>query len=236
VRFTVGNRYTFIRTLFAPKEPGAFKGRLYQPWQDVLEGIEVISLDCVEHHKVPWDQDPNGEKTADGFVFRDLEGRTWHNQYPTACYGQLDDTNDRVVFLHFETEEVFEMESKDIVTIGENGERMVTPGKVKRGADGGMVVRDQAKMDAFESYFWNARMTLASSVLEVVYRAIHSTRDGIPQGYKNELQVYLDQLLSAIKSCTGEIVSFSPVRFRNKEGVERVAENLWDATLSQSAN
>lgn len=46
-------------------------------------------LSVVEHHKVAWDQNPNGAKEHNGFILKDSDGNVYHNQYPTAAYGQM---------------------------------------------------------------------------------------------------------------------------------------------------
>jgi hypothetical protein len=53
-------------------------------------------LTVKEHHKVrsEW-QEETEEATCDGFILADKEGNRFHNQYPTASYGQVTDTADR---------------------------------------------------------------------------------------------------------------------------------------------
>lgn len=104
-RYNVGQKYLFVRTVFHCIDPDDMQAkwvRLYMPWLHKLDRVEFLILECIEHHKVAWDQDPNGEKKYDGFVFRRVggnyeRGNIWCNQYPHAAYGQLDDSNDRLI-------------------------------------------------------------------------------------------------------------------------------------------
>lgn len=111
MRFNVGEKLFFVRVDYKPGE-ASFFNTLYMPWRgDTLNSIKVIQLEVIEHHKVPWDQDPKDEPRYDGFVMKEVtkdgHGDIFHNQYPDACYGQLDDTNDRVVFRQPYCEEEF---------------------------------------------------------------------------------------------------------------------------------
>ena len=95
MRYQIGETHYFVDVRFDPVEPRA---AIFRPWKDHLKEIVLYELRCLEHHKVAWDQDPHGEKKHDGFVFLDeTENRRWTNQYPTASYGQLDDSADRRV-------------------------------------------------------------------------------------------------------------------------------------------
>lgn len=102
MRFQLQMLYFFIRIQF---EPGSARfGSLYLPWEDKLTSLRILSAKCIEHHKVPGEWDDVIQ--YDGFVFEETDdcvmpghpyvaGRRWHNQYPRASYGQLDDSNDR---------------------------------------------------------------------------------------------------------------------------------------------
>lgn len=92
-RFTVGEAVVFVHIDFVP---GRMRfGTRYFPWEDELREIKVVRLTCKEHHTVPgeWDDKPQ----HDGFVFMDDNGEVWHNQYPAAVYGQLDDSQNWIV-------------------------------------------------------------------------------------------------------------------------------------------
>lgn len=94
-RYTVGEKVLFMRVDFNRNRP-AWTGVEYHPWEDELKGVSIIALKCKEHHVVPgdWDNKPQ----YDGFVFHDVQGRIWNNQYPRASYGQLDDSGNYKVF------------------------------------------------------------------------------------------------------------------------------------------
>lgn len=92
MRYNPGTKELFIHIAFTPMYPSFFS--LYKPWQDKLERIEIIQLTCVEHHKVKWGyaEDIPENYTSDGYVFKDGDGYRWLNQYPTADFGQIDDS------------------------------------------------------------------------------------------------------------------------------------------------
>lgn len=89
MRYNVGSVYPFIKVEFQASEPRF--GNLYLPWCDTLKEIKVQLLECTAHHKVRSShEEESAEPTCDGFVFRNLETQeNWHNQYPTASYGQI---------------------------------------------------------------------------------------------------------------------------------------------------
>jgi len=78
-----------------------FVNPTFVPWTDKLLGIEFEVLTVTEHHKVAWDQDPEGEKKYDGYLLKSADGRGWVNQYPTADYGQVTDRADYLFDKHF---------------------------------------------------------------------------------------------------------------------------------------
>lgn len=94
MRYTPGQKVPFIKVDFTPAERNLFR-RPYFPWCDTLNSIEMRLLVCVEHHKVPGDWED--EVKYDGFIFKDMEGKEWYNQYPRASYGQLDDSQNTTV-------------------------------------------------------------------------------------------------------------------------------------------
>ena len=62
---------------------------------DEVMGICIELLKCVSHHKVSSScSGPNDDKTHDGFIFENNDGVVYHNQYPYAAYGQLNDSAD----------------------------------------------------------------------------------------------------------------------------------------------
>lgn len=91
MRYEIGETVYAIRINF---EASSFRFHsLYCPWLgDKLSGLEIKKLVVKEHHKVAWDQDENNEKKYDGYILEDETGKIWYNQYPTANFGQLDDS------------------------------------------------------------------------------------------------------------------------------------------------
>ncbi len=220
MRFTVGQTYTFTRTLFTHGN-GSY-GSKYIPWADSFVAIQTVNLLCKEHHKVT-----NGwtdVKDCDGFIFIDpITNDVFHNQYPHASYGQLDDTNDRVVFLHEEDNVVFETDES---------------GKVLHDADGKAVVKDQLALARLHSYF-DYRMTLATTELSSIYRALHKDKRGNFSGdyeltkvQSNLLQAHLDNVISSVQAVSGKTVSFGPVEMTKLDGEVITLDKLWRATLA----
>lgn len=198
LRFTVGEVYWFARTLYTnkPMKESSFAS-IYMPWYHDLDKIEFLPLLCKEHHKVAWDQDPKEEKTCDGFIFVSPtdENDIWYNQYPSACYGQLDDTNDRVVFKHYETSELFVLDEAGNVK-GDNGQMMKLPGS-------------EAKWEYFESTFWQSRFTLASTMLSNLDRAISPPgrkQSGLDDEKLKQLEVYQAVFIARWEEASGKKV------------------------------
>lgn len=198
LRFTVGEVYWFARTLYTNKDPKlpTFTS-LFMPWLHNLDKIEFLPLLCKEHHKVAWDQDPKSEKTCDGFVFVSPTDETdiWYNQYPKASYGQLDDTNDRVVFKHYENAELFVLDESGEVVKEADGKMMKLPGS-------------EAKWKYFESTFWDSRFTLASTMLTTLDRAVSRDADVAALGEEkvNQLKVYHALFISKWEEASGKKV------------------------------
>jgi hypothetical protein len=76
------------------RQPFIF-GELEKPSQ-----IDIVELTVTEHHKVSSDWDEQDKKNYDGYKLQDDKGQVWHNQYPTASYGQTTDTADRMFEIH----------------------------------------------------------------------------------------------------------------------------------------
>jgi len=118
MRFQIGQQILFINVKYHKKNNVSVSfGSLFDPRIHELEDIEVKILTVKEHHKVPSCYEPNGEKKYDGFIFtekvKDYKEQLWHNQYPTAVYGQLSDINDRTVRRYLD---LTEQEIKDWYT------------------------------------------------------------------------------------------------------------------------
>lgn len=106
-RFNLETNYHFIRFLVSGAHPmgGELKETITSitPWlyQGSHNVPEFKTLVCVEQHKVPNEFDPKDKLTCDGFRFvcPQETGKVtfWDNQYPTASYGQVSDTGDRIV-------------------------------------------------------------------------------------------------------------------------------------------
>lgn len=55
--------------------------------------VKFRKLTVKSHHKVAWEYDEEKELKYDGYQLYDEEGNIYHNQFPTASYGQLSDSS-----------------------------------------------------------------------------------------------------------------------------------------------
>lgn len=104
MRFELNKSYVFFafQHRFAARTTPIEKAHAYPTTDLDVEIVDVkfINAVCTEHHKVHNSYDDKQEKKYDGFIFEhdNLKAR---NQYPTAEYGQMDDSGDRRInFLH----------------------------------------------------------------------------------------------------------------------------------------
>lgn len=96
LRYTPGEDYLFVYIDYEPASPRF--GGTYLPWTDKLNSIKIIKVCCEEYHPVRYEFDADdAEPKYQGFIFRDEEGTVYHNQYPRASYGQIDDSADRML-------------------------------------------------------------------------------------------------------------------------------------------
>ena len=96
-RFQIGETLTTI-TFRMPNNKKTVLGPMFPLLFDSIqpEKIILIDLKVKEHHKVNDEfEDESQEKTCDGFVLECEDGKTWHNQFPRASYGQTSDAGDR---------------------------------------------------------------------------------------------------------------------------------------------
>lgn len=205
MRFEVGHTYTFLRTLYTPGRPSFVN--VYIPWEDTLTDIQAINLTCKEHHKVPNEFNPE-DKKYDGFVFEGADGGVWYNQYPTASYGQLDDTQDRRVERHFETCEMFSVDDE---------------GEPLKNAEGLLIKRTDAEgvknyeiwQDMFENPFELATMRLGN-----IYRAINplASRLTLESKKREALREHLNALVEKVEATSQQKVIFEPIVLRYTDG------------------
>lgn len=110
MRFFVGEKIPVIRINRKETKTRLFQNywNLYQESRDDFrEGklaefldIDIRMLQVTEHHKVPNHWGDKEDLCSDGFLLKDVEGKEWRNQYPTASYGQMDDSNDWRFWFH----------------------------------------------------------------------------------------------------------------------------------------
>ncbi len=66
------------------------------PWEDRVISTTIKHMSCIQHHKVP-NFLPNNREDYDGFIFDDLCGHYWHNQYPRSSYRENSTVSDWLV-------------------------------------------------------------------------------------------------------------------------------------------
>jgi hypothetical protein len=212
LRFVVGETYTFARTVYERTDKDIFSP-LYMPWLDKLTEIQVINLECVEHHKVGWEHAPD-DKKYDGF-FKDQDGNLWANQYPRASYGQLDDSGDRHVRRHF----------KDTELLATNA-----AGEFIKDAEGKHVIRDEALWAIHDDQFWKP-YSLATSMLYTIRRAIDDDKDTFDAAQRVAFMHYMQQFILKIEEVSGKLVHFMPLTYRNKNTGELIVSKIYEAKL-----
>jgi hypothetical protein len=97
LRYTPGNSYAFTRILYRHKDSEIIrKSGLFDPKKHDFVAFDLVLLKCERREHVYWEFDEKEEKKYDGFIFRQVggknDGRIFHNQYPVAHFGQLDDS------------------------------------------------------------------------------------------------------------------------------------------------
>jgi hypothetical protein len=93
MRYAIGDKIVAI--CFKLSDPGMWNYSYSVQDLEQIAGLEIVTLTVKEHHKVGWEHRPL-IKEYDGFVLADESGNVWHNQYPNASYGQMDDSHDYV--------------------------------------------------------------------------------------------------------------------------------------------
>ncbi len=121
MRYQIGQKVPFIhftvKGQYVREDMNHMVFTLPIPWENTIAATAIRHMVCVEHHKVPWDQDPDGDIKYDGFVFDDQQGHKWYNQYPRASYGQLTDTADGRIHIHPNEGETFDSLDKNKVVM-----------------------------------------------------------------------------------------------------------------------
>lgn len=160
MRYQVGQIVPFILIRFQEKD-GYIWNRtgypvfMYHPLlreHNVLN-VTVKVLTCIEHHKVPWDQDPDGERKYDGYVFIDEDGKRWLNQYTAASYGQTCDARDWQV-----TRDYAEFKAEHGITEAVNGITYANENMLVLGMQDAMHLLDDTKnyIDGYNSRYLEA--------------------------------------------------------------------------------
>ena len=88
-RYQVGQKILVSFFEISGRNMQKLVGNMFSPWDERLKYMHLVELTVEQHVKVPYEHAPEAEPKCDGFILRDKRGRVWHNQYPTASYGQL---------------------------------------------------------------------------------------------------------------------------------------------------
>lgn len=109
MRYEVGKTYAFVKVTFINRDTTRWVSSLYMPSVHVLESVDVRGLKVTKHERVPSAWGPDDKLDYDGFLLEEVVGKdvgqVWKNQWPTASYGQLDDSADKVVTRHVTTDD-----------------------------------------------------------------------------------------------------------------------------------
>jgi len=86
MRYQVGEK---LITVFFEIEGRKLSDWFIMPYLYDMHKVEKVwlkELEVKEHHKVSWEYDTDNKNDCDGYVLKDKDGNTWHNQYPKASY------------------------------------------------------------------------------------------------------------------------------------------------------
>jgi hypothetical protein len=202
-RFTVGEKTIFAAQIYEGK------GDVYLPWENTNLVNEIIVATCISEHTVPINFDKI--RTGIGYIFKDQHGRTWYNQYPTASYGQLNDTNDRVLFLGGKSEEnelVLPQYAQHVKCAAESAENKMTPA---------------AAIHCF--YFWDSRPTTLQNYFDTVFRFLQThmqerrTNDDIREKC-NALETYIGEMFFEVEQVAKCVISLEVFLLRKEKSIE----------------
>lgn len=94
-RFSVGQKVWVVGFILTDKQGKVQRPYMYlkpRPFEYNVEKIFFEQLTITEEHAVPGEW--SDEKQYKGYIAVNDKGDVFHNQYPRASYGQLDDTCD----------------------------------------------------------------------------------------------------------------------------------------------
>ncbi|OXX45122.1 hypothetical protein B9J93_11855 [Vibrio sp. V17_P4S1T151] len=133
-RFQVGQKHPFVRHTVWLRDLKGNRTRTSHsltPHGEDTESTEIVYLTCISEHDVPHEYDES--QLAKGYIFKkdDCE-HDFHNQYPTASYGQVSTFGDWVASAFYETESGYEEQEyfsvsealNSIERFGKNGEAL----------------------------------------------------------------------------------------------------------------
>lgn len=95
-RFNVGEKHLFLINLFSNKNGD--ETRYYGIFNEstiTLLKTTIIELTCIERHVVPVE---GSNDSYDGYVFSNENGDLFHNQYPSASFGQTSDLGNKIAW------------------------------------------------------------------------------------------------------------------------------------------
>lgn len=209
-RFTVGQKYAFIRTVFNQGTPRF--GSAYFPWMDVLIQNQVVIAECVSVHAVPGDWDDKIQYT--GYKFKlvktnigaspaDREkvvGCPMANQYPRASYGQVSTDSD--YYLDFRLEDCTPEQRAHVLSSLRSAERG----------------RDNIAA-------WG-NLKEAGYYFEGLYRGVRTlTKEG-DEGKANQLKKHMEEVELLLIQEFGAKVICGPLVLSNKDGATETYKDI----------
>lgn len=88
MRYQIGEKLIVVHFHYETDRPQFRFTMPYLYSEEKVKEIQLCELEVTEHHKVSWEYDTDNKNDCDGYVLKDKDGNTWHNQYPKASYGQ----------------------------------------------------------------------------------------------------------------------------------------------------
>jgi hypothetical protein len=112
MRYQIGQRVPFIHFNIENSITPQWFTKPYLYNENKILKTTIVVMECIEHHKVPWEYDTDNECKYDGYIFKNNEN-IWYNQYPKASYGQISSEQDSIISIHYEDNEKYKCENED---------------------------------------------------------------------------------------------------------------------------
>lgn len=95
-RYSIGEEIYGICFQFESRNASTTNPAVFLMNGHAVSAVMFNKFTVTEHHKVHYHFGDVNDKTCDGYSLVDENGIIYHNQYPSAHYEQMSDTNDRL--------------------------------------------------------------------------------------------------------------------------------------------